>query len=91
MGGYREISEEFPGNSFPENHRVVRKLKVVCTVKREIEIFTIGLQENYPMHTTMVHPPIEYLKICNFPQIPSSPKTFICILTSKLSLLDLQL
>ena len=45
-------------------------------VKREIDIFTIGLQGNYP--TTMVHPPIEYslhLKICNFPQMTPFPQT----------------
>ena len=42
-------------------------------VKKEIEIFTIGLWENYP--TIMVDPPVEYLKMCNFPQIPTfSPR-----------------
>ena len=36
-------------------------------MKKEIKIFTIGLQRNYP--TIMVDPPVEYLKMCNFPQI----------------------
>ena len=49
-------------------------------VKKEIKIFTIGLQGNYP--TIMLDPPVEYLKMCNFPQIPSFfLKTFIYIYT----------
>ena len=44
-------------------------------MKKEIKIFTIGLRGNYP--TIMVDPPVEYLKMCNFPQILHFLKTFI--------------
>ena len=44
-------------------------------VKRQIKVFTIGLWGNYP--TIMVDPPVEYLKMCNFPQISPFPETFI--------------
>ena len=58
-GGCREISEKFPGNfreisgKFPENHRVVAPIIKSGVVKKEIKIFTIGLQGNYP--TTIVY------------------------------------
>ena len=40
-------------------------------MKRGIPIFTIDLQGNYP--AIMVDPPVEYLKMCDFPQIPPFP------------------
>ena len=45
----------------------------------KINIFTAGLQGNYPT-IMMVHPPVEYvyLKMCNFPQIPPFP-LHLCI------------
>ena len=47
-------------------------------VKKEIKVFTTVLWGNYP--AIMVDPPVEYLKMCNFPQIPHFPKTFNALL-----------
>ena len=51
---------------------IIKRLKVVCILKKQIKIFTTGLQGNYP--TIMVNPPVEYLKMCNFPQIAPFPR-----------------
>ena len=45
-------------------------------MKAQIKVSTAGLLGNYP--TIMVDPPVEYLKICNFPEI--RPVTLLSVL-----------
>ena len=64
MGGVGKFPRNFWVLSWKSPGGSIIKIGIV---KKEIKIFTIGLWGNYP--TIMVDPPVEYLKMCNFPQI----------------------